>query len=134
MLIIKASAKPSAIHGIGLFADQEIKKGTIIWKYNNKFDISFTREEMNTLNEIQKNFVFHFAYLSKISNKYILSIDDSRFINHSINNNMDSVETSGETESCAVAKKDITIGEEITVNYCLIDADDEFSKEEYLNK
>lgn len=41
MLNVKASVKPSPINGLGLFADEDIKKGTITWKYNPRFDISF---------------------------------------------------------------------------------------------
>ena len=41
MLLIKASARPSKINGIGLFADQEIPKGTQIWKFNQQFDRIF---------------------------------------------------------------------------------------------
>jgi uncharacterized protein len=129
MLTVKASAKPSAMHGIGLFADQKIKKGTITWKFDAKFDILFDPKEINLMPKIQKEFIMHFSYLSKKTNKYVFSIDDSRFTNHSANNNIDSIEMPGEPELCGVAKKDIAIGEELTVNYRLFDVEDAASKE-----
>jgi hypothetical protein len=135
MLVVKASAKPSPINGIGLFADEKIPKGTVIWKYNTTFDISFTVDEFDKLAPIQKSLIDSHAYLSTIQNKYIYSIDDSRFTNHSsVNPNMDVILLDGDIETSGVANRDIEAGEEILINYRLFDAHDQISDEEYLNK
>jgi SET domain-containing protein len=34
MLLIDASVRPSPIHGSGLFSDQFISKGALIWRYS----------------------------------------------------------------------------------------------------
>ncbi|PIP58407.1 MAG: SET domain-containing protein-lysine N-methyltransferase [Candidatus Vogelbacteria bacterium CG22_combo_CG10-13_8_21_14_all_37_9] len=134
MLVIKASAKPSLINGIGLFADEKIPKGTLIWKYDPRFDISFSKEEYEQMPLLQKELIKYYAYLSKKQNKYIYSIDDSRFTNHSsINPNEDCIFLPDDIESSGVANRDIEIGEEILVNYKLFDAEDETSAENYLN-
>ncbi len=39
MLLIKTKLDLSKIHGIGLFAGEDIPKGTIIWRFNSLIDI-----------------------------------------------------------------------------------------------
>jgi len=134
MLTIRASAKPSPIHGIGLFADEKIKKGAIIWRYDGRFDITFDPDEVALMTEIEKDLITRYAYFSKRMHVYVLSLDSSRFINHSKNNNMDDIAIPGEAETCDVANRDIEIGEELTSNYREIDAIDEISDAKYLDE
>lgn len=42
MLLIKTKLELSKIHGVGLFADEFIAKGTKIWEYRPNFDKAFT--------------------------------------------------------------------------------------------
>ncbi len=134
MLTVKASAKPSAIQGIGLFADEHISKGTTMWKFNPRFDIVFDPEEVKLMPPEHRELIERYAYLSTEMGKYIFPIDDSRYTNHSsLKNNMDSVLFPGEVETRGVANRDIEKGEEILVNYRTFDAHDETSEEAYLN-
>ncbi len=132
MLVVKASAKPSRIHGIGLFADQDIKKGKLIWKFDPRFDILFDPKEVDLMPKIQKDFIKHCAYLSKVTGKYILSVDDSRFLNHSSNNNIDGIDIAGGPEGGDAANRDIRAGEELTVDYRTFDSNDESDGKDYL--
>jgi uncharacterized protein len=134
MLLVKTSVKTSKIQGIGLFAEQKIPKGTIIWKFDSRFDLVFDKTEVENMPEIQRNLIHSHAYFSKEIKKYIYCSDNARFINHSVNNNIDCVESQTETEGYDIANKDIKIGDELTMNYRQLDAYDEKSKEEYLNK
>ncbi len=135
MLTVKTKIKESEVNGIGLFADQFIPKGTVTWRFDSKFDIYFDPVDVEKMIEAQRELVIHFAYLSKKSGKYVYSIDDTRFTNHSSDPNIDNTQVlEGDVEVCGVANKDIKIGEELTVNYRLIDSTDENSKEEYLKK
>lgn len=134
MLVVKTKIGQSKIEGVGLFADQFIPKGTITWKFDPKFDIYFDPGEVEKMSEMQKDLVIRFAYLSKKSGKYVYSIDNTRFTNHSTNPNVEENEklSEGDAEICMVAIRDIQIGEEITIDYREIDAVDEDSDEEYL--
>ncbi|MBX4189420.1 SET domain-containing protein [Candidatus Parcubacteria bacterium] len=133
MLTVKASAKSSPINGIGLFADEKISKGTIMWKYDPRFDISYSPEEVENFPPLQREQIDRYAYLSKVTGKYVYSMDDSRFTNHSSQNpNEDVVQFPNEPETCGVANRDIEAGEEILVNYRLFDAHDEKGEEPYL--
>jgi SET domain-containing protein len=83
---------------------------------------------------LQKELIEHFGTLSKRSGKYVFSIDDSRFTNHSSkNDNQKVVLLPGDIEFSGVAKRDIKAGEEILVNYQDFDAVDAESDEPYLN-
>jgi SET domain-containing protein len=134
MLLVNASAKPSKIHGLGLFADERIPKGTVTWKYNPRFDISFSVSDIEQMNQKQKDLIERYAYFSKKQNVYIYSIDDSRFTNHSsAHPNIEAVLFGGDVETSGVAIRDIEEGEEILINYRTFDWYDASSDEEYLN-
>lgn len=134
MLVVKTKIGQSKVEGIGLFADQFIPKGAVTWKFNPKFDIYFNPSEVEKMSEVQKDLIIHFAYLSKKSGKYLYSVDNTRFTNHSTSPNItvDEKLSEGDAEICTVAIKDIQIGEEMTIDYQAIDAVDETSNEEYL--
>ncbi|TSC83470.1 MAG: hypothetical protein G01um101417_553 [Parcubacteria group bacterium Gr01-1014_17] len=59
MLAVKASAKPSKIEGIGLFADEKIPKGTVTWRFHPRIDVVPSPGEPETLGvanrDIEKN-------------------------------------------------------------------------------
>jgi len=59
MLLVKTKLGPSKIHGIGLFVDEFIPKGTIVWKFVPGFDLKFTKEEVEKFPGLAKDFV-HF--------------------------------------------------------------------------
>lgn len=134
MIVVKTLVKESNIQGLGLFADEDISKGTPVWIYDARFDISFEPKEVERLDSIKKEFVMRYAYLSTSTGKYVLCADDGRFINHSsIDYNLENIAVEGELETRGVAVRDIMQGEEILVNYREIDMADAGSDEEYLN-
>jgi len=134
MLIVKTKIGQSKIEGIGLFADQFIPKGTLVWKFDPRFDFYFDPIEVEQMSEIQKNLIIYFSYLSKKCGKYVYSIDNTRFTNHSIypNTTEDTAVSEDNDETCTFATRDIQIGEEVTIDYRTIDAADEDSNDEYL--
>ena len=133
MLTIKTYLDKSDISGIGLFAEEFIKKGTITWKFDPIIDIYFTKKEYSLLPKNIKEFIDEYGSLSKISNKYILSIDNTRFTNHSSTPNLDTIKMENETELIAIANMDINIGEEMTINYKGFDKMSEKSNSDYLH-
>jgi len=108
MLIIDTILKETKLKGIGLFANQNIKKWQIIWKDNNHA-YTFSKFDYSKMNSIQKAFVDKYS-IPKDS-KYILDLDNTRFMNHSENPNILFLEDHG------IATKNIKIGEELTCNY-----------------
>ncbi|MEK7113453.1 MAG: SET domain-containing protein [Patescibacteria group bacterium] len=135
MLTVKTKLKESGVEGMGLFADEDISKGTVTWRFDKDIDIVFDPEDVEKMPKEKQNLIKKYAFLSIYSGKYIYSIDDSRFINHSAKNfNVinRTKEMKGD-ELIEVASRDIKKGEEILVNYRDFDAHDKTSNEEYLN-
>ena len=58
MLLVRTKVKESRIHGIGLFADQAIKKGTEVWRYTPGFDQKFTREQILAFPDALQIFIY----------------------------------------------------------------------------
>jgi SET domain-containing protein len=134
MLTVQTFIQQSSIEGLGLFAAQAIPKGTVVWKFDPRFDLAFDPVGVAQMAEIQRDLIEKYAYLSSTSGNYIYSIDDSRFTNHSsLHNNIEMVRVDDEPETRAVANRDIAMGEEILENYRDFDANDETSSEEYLS-
>ena len=116
MLKVKTKVLPSKIEGLGLFADQFIPKGTVIWEYDPAFDERIHKEVLNNVPEAYKDFFTTYAY--REGDEYILCVDNARFINHSIDANViDTIKTK------TIAARDIAAGEEITSDYSSFDDD-----------
>lgn len=117
MLYVKTKIQPSGIHGTGLFADQFIPKGTMIWKFTPGFDIKLTREQILDFPELLQIYIYKYSWKSKKGKLYCFSSDNGKYFNHSDNPNCLSEYKKDEEEVITTAIKDIQIGEEITDNY-----------------
>ncbi|MCR4334781.1 MAG: SET domain-containing protein [Patescibacteria group bacterium] len=113
--MIKTKLSKSKVHGMGLYADQFIPKGTITWIYSDKYDQSFTKKDVEKMDDITKKQFFKYAYWDKTIKKYVLCFDDQRFINHSSKPNILS------TQKKDVASRDIKKGEELLCDYTKFD-------------
>jgi len=114
MLRVKTLLKPSGVHGIGLFADQAIKKGTVTWKYDPEFDVGFTKKELDSLPKTARHFLLFFCYFDRDLKKFILCADNQRHINHAKNSNKENILSTPRKD---VAKRDIKRGEEFLCDY-----------------
>ncbi len=120
MLLVKTRIDVSSIHGIGLFANEFIPKGTVTWQYHEGLDLDLDKDTVDSLPETQKNVFLHYSYFDKERNKFIIPIDDLRFINHTKDNSKVNISSTPDQD---VAARDINIGEELLCNYSLFDAD-----------
>ncbi len=138
MFIIETTIGQSPIHGTGVFAAQPIKAGTLIWVFHKGFDQCFTQEDLDKLPQNMKERIMDHCYLQPRNGKYVLCIDNARYMNHSETPNTDSVHVfpegfvpphnSGESlidieEGGTIAARDIAAGEELTTNYREYDLD-----------
>lgn len=114
MLIIKTILKESLGKGIGLFADENIKKGQTVWVENPLFYKIISYYEFERLPKIQKEFIKKHATQYPDESMFYLDLDDTRFINHSFRNN---IRWLSEEPQIAIATKRIKKGEEILVDY-----------------
>jgi SET domain-containing protein len=116
MLRVKTTIGPSKIHGIGLFANQLIPKGTLIWEFDEGLDTVVREEDLADLPEDALEQVLNFTYIDKNSRERVFCADNICFNNHSINPNLIHL-YEGRKHGRSFAVRDIKKGEEITVDY-----------------
>lgn len=122
MLLVKTTVKESTVPNIGwgLFADQDISKGDIIWEFNHLVDKVIQIDKILYLSEIEKKYLEKYAY--RVGDDLILCSDDGKYINHSGTPNVDDyIDTNN--RSLTVANRDIKAGEELFSNYAAFDDD-----------
>lgn len=120
MLLVKTVLKYSPIHGLGCFADQDISRGTIVWRFDQGIDLVFTESELTGLPDSFREFLKIYAYspMQEEKKRFILCIDHARHMNHSDDPNL--MET---PDGLNVANRDIKAGEELTCDYREFDQD-----------
>ncbi|MCB1085861.1 MAG: SET domain-containing protein [Verrucomicrobiae bacterium] len=125
MTLVRIEIGQSAIHGIGCFAKEPIKKGQMVWRFDEQFDRVLKKEFVNSLPAGAKENLLTYAYVSKTTGDYILSSDDTKFTNHSNTPNISCFVPDGCTgnELVCFANQDIAIGEEMTNDYRDFDVD-----------
>lgn len=120
MLLVKTRIGPSAIEGVGLFANEFIAKGTTVWQFTSGFDLYLTAEDIQRLPAAAQAQMLKYCYRDKETGRYVLCADDARFFNHSDHPN--TVDMPG-PEGSTVAIRDIRTGEELTCDYRTFDAE-----------
>jgi SET domain-containing protein len=123
MLFVKTYLAPSKIDGLGLFADQYIPAGTLVWKFVGGVDVLVDEDELEKLNPATYEYFKKYAYLDLRIGKYIVCGDDARFVNHSSNPNLVGLYPAGNEFGIDVALQDIEAGEELTSDYGSFDAE-----------
>jgi hypothetical protein len=124
MLTFDNYAAKSKIHGFGLYADQDIKKGEVVWEFNPIIDRCFERNEfLNICKNIDPHGRKHLLNTCyKYKDKYYYITDNARFINHAVEGyNIRLID-----ENTEIALRDIKKGEEIIEDYNQYDKDDFF--------
>jgi SET domain-containing protein len=116
MMLVKTRLGISSVHGIGVFADEFIARGTPMWKFQPGFDLVLTKEQMQSLSPACREQMEKYTYLDKVIGKYILCSDDGRFYNHSNKPNTGMAQKNPNPE-VDVALVDIHPGEEILCDY-----------------
>lgn len=100
------------MHGLGIFAEENIPKGKVIYIIEEGMDLHISPEKFNNLPNESKNTIKHYGYFDKINNAYHLSYDDIRFCNHSSTQaNITNI------NGVLVAMREILSGEELLQNY-----------------
>lgn len=115
-MTVKTYLDRSRIHGIGLFADQCIPKGTAVWIFNGLVDLVFDESNWERLKEELSPMSFQTItrYSYKEKGCYTLCLDNAQFMNHSATE--DNV-MQDRSANVMLAKKDIEQGEELLCDY-----------------
>lgn len=122
MLMVKTRLGLSEIAGIGLFAAEDIPKGTVTWRFMAHFDRLLREDEIESLPEVARANLLDHVYLHEASGMFVLCADNARFMNHADEPNTEGVHETGSIEGYDIASRDIRAGEEITCDYRTFDA------------
>lgn len=117
MLKVQTFVQSSLIHGVGLFAAEDIPKGAVIWEPERGLDLIITKEEYDGLSSVGKAFVDHYGYWSEELQRFICAADNYRFVNHSEEPNLVNEGAKKGSDGRDVAARDIRKGEELTFDY-----------------
>jgi uncharacterized protein len=122
MLLVKTTVKESTVPNIGwgLFADQDIPKGGIIWELNTIVDKIIPIVKIQYLTDVEKEYLKKYAY--RVGDMMILCSDDGKYINHSDTPNVDDL-IDNHDRSITIANREIKAGEELFSNYAAFDDD-----------
>lgn len=126
MFQVKVKVNKSEIDGFGVFAEEKIKNGQMVWKYDNNHDRSISISDYDNLEKSDRENLSRIAYLSPTSSRYIFPPegDPAHYTNHDpVNNNLSVLtDLNVSSEPYFIANRDIQISEEITNNYHEFDA------------
>lgn len=113
MFLIDVYLDRSQLQGIGVFARQSISKGSVIWRFDPRFDRLISNEDWESTDGAVKSYLDRYCYPSRANPGHIVfEGDDARYMNHADAPNCD---FSREDEARAI--KDIVAGEELTCDY-----------------
>lgn len=112
MFLIRTYLAPSKIHGIGVFAGEEVSAGQEIWRFTPPVDQVLPFSYVEALPKAQRDFLDTYTYESEYFGPgLVLNGDHARFLNHARQPNTDN------SREVTLAAQDIAVGEEITCDY-----------------
>jgi SET domain-containing protein len=126
MIHIRYKLKASDLHGIGLFADQEIKRGEVIYTASPQLDLNLTAEQFDNLDQREKDEVLWWGFFDQPSQKWHVDFDVSKFINHSYSPTVS--QDAAHDEAYLVATRNIVSGEELTQNYLEFESQEDLAR------
>ncbi|MCP9817639.1 SET domain-containing protein [Synechococcus sp. GreenBA-s] len=83
MFLIRTFLEKSTIHGVGVFAAEEIPAGRLVWEFNTIIDRMIPLSDFHKLPEPAKEIVRRHAEFLESAQSFVLSGDNDRFMNHS---------------------------------------------------
>lgn len=116
MLRVRTYLDRSIIHGIGLFADEDIPEGRVVWEFSAQVDLVFGKAEWERLLEYcaPESMEQIRKYSYKEGQRYYVCFDNAQFMNHDpARANV----ISGDTLDSMVAARAIRTGEELLCDY-----------------
>ncbi len=117
MIHIKYIVKESGVHGIGLFTEQMIQKGELIYTPSPLLDLDLTVQDFLTLTDSEKEEVRYYGYFNKKHKKWHVAFDMIRILNHGAGS---AANVTQDDDMILIAKRCILKGEELLQDYAEI--------------
>lgn len=126
MIHISYRLRTSDLHGIGLFADEDIKQGQLVYTASPILDLNITQEQFDNLEQKEKDEVLWWGFFDQPSQRWHVDFDVSKFINHSYTPTTS--QDGGYDEAHLIANRDIKVGEELTQNYLEFETQEDLTR------
>jgi len=111
--------RKSPVHGMGVFAIEDIPAGTRVWEFDRKMMIADGPEALLRLPSPVRHFALHGGYLHHPSDRFVWYTDGMQYVNHAFGemSNIGITEwTPLEQDNCT-ALRDIAAGDELLEDY-----------------
>jgi SET domain-containing protein len=118
MLIVPVEIKKSAIHGFGVFAKTDIKKGTVVWMFEPGLDQRIPKLVVENSSQRKRDYIMERGYVNpKNPEMVVLCIDAAQFLNFPADGTEANIWLGGlqDGEQILIAAEDISAGTELTV-------------------
>ena len=115
MIHINYKLDKSDNHGIGLFTNEDLESGQLVYTASPLLDLNITQAEFDSLDAAEQNEIRWWGFFDEPTQKWHVDFDVSKFINHSA----DATLTQDTSHSAAylVTTRKVKKGEELTQNY-----------------
>jgi len=115
MLRVRTRLDRSTIHGLGVFAAEDLPRGTVVWRLDPGPDVLLDEAVVAALPAAARAQIDRYAYHDPVRGCRVLCGDDARFFNHATDANCGDSPVEG--ADVTVALRDIVAGEELTWDY-----------------
>lgn len=113
MFLISTFIARSEIEGVGVFAAEPVRKGAVISRFDPSFDRLIPTKDYLASPPYLKSLLDRYAFPHpKMPEFIVYEVDNSRFMNHSLDPNTDYSDF-----AAGIALRDIAAGEELTCDY-----------------
>jgi uncharacterized protein len=114
MLTVDHNISPSTIHGLGVFSNEKILTGQLVWTFSPVVDREVPIEQLLTMpDHVLRMFARHAWYVEERST-FVIGTDGDYFMNHSDEPNLT------DDGEYMYAARDIEVGEELTCDYSAV--------------
>jgi uncharacterized protein len=114
MMMVATELRPSAIHGLGVFLLEPVRKGGLVWRFDSRIDRIYAPEEVASLPEHVQRYLKTYSTWHECAGVWVLCGDNGRYFNHS---DAPSTVSDGISFGEDRAARDLAAGEELTSDY-----------------
>lgn len=120
MFVIDTAIKSAGRKGLGVFATSNIRKGQLIWKFDENFKLCWSNQVFKKLHPRAKAYIRKYGAMES-HNMWYLDIDNTKYVNHSDNPNLQFINSKRKKDygdiMSGIALSNIKKGQEITCDY-----------------
>jgi len=119
MMLVPTYVAPSAIEGVGIFAEEPIPAGALIWRLEPNFDRLMSQEQIRAMSSLHQRFIERYGYpFPPEPSLTVVEFDNGRFMNHS-----DKPNTCFSDPQLGYCIGPVATHEELTCNYAEFEPD-----------